>query len=299
MAATLEEEIRSIKMRAIAAKSSLNTHLEGLIELDNDESLMGPHAVDSAIEEIGTSKTLVSKPAEKSLRPSVLLEEIHRSKTKVGGKDIGSPSSKGDVCPKVPLQKVSSTRAPLKYSESPLDASNKHITRSPEPSQWVGENVVSNFFKKTALFLSGIEKIHADGLTPLEEYLNSYLKRVDNFNDVQSSYSAQLLSTDKARQLDEKTFAIEEALTLMEKLRGDAKVIQERATQLSLEKKELERRLQSINDKSEQLSILSCEKTEAIDQQELEVSKLQDELTPLKAPLLLLKKRLSTWLRFA
>ena len=43
-----------------------------------------------------------------------------------------------------------------------------------------------------ATVLSRIEKIHADGLTPLEKYLNSYLKRVDNFNDVQSSYSAQL-----------------------------------------------------------------------------------------------------------
>ncbi|KAA0052186.1 hypothetical protein E5676_scaffold3341G00070 [Cucumis melo var. makuwa] len=48
----------------------------------------------------------------------------------VGGKDIWSPPSKGDVCPKAPLQKT---------------------TRNPEPSQWVGEKVVSNFFKKTAL----------------------------------------------------------------------------------------------------------------------------------------------------
>ena len=91
------------------------------------------------------------------------------------------------------------------------------------------------------IVLSEIEKIHADGLTPLEEYLNSYLKRVDNFNDVQSSYFVKLLSTDKARQLDEKTSAIKEALTLMEQLRGDAKVIQERAVELSLEKKELDK----------------------------------------------------------
>ncbi|KAA0047861.1 hypothetical protein E6C27_scaffold133G001270 [Cucumis melo var. makuwa] len=229
--------------------SPLNAQLEGLIELDSDESLTGPHAVDLAIKEVGTLKTIVSKPAEKSLRPSTLLKKICRSKMTVGGKDIGSPPSKGDAYPKEPLQKV---------------------TRSLEPSQWVGKKVVSNFFKKTTLcmwediqdkimrtpfeyisrlrpeiatVLSGIEKIHADGLTPLEEYLNSYLKRVDNFNNVQSSYSAQLLSIDKARQLDEKTSAIEEALTLMEQLRGDAKVIQERATQLSLENKELERRL--------------------------------------------------------
>ncbi|KAA0060431.1 hypothetical protein E5676_scaffold119G00140 [Cucumis melo var. makuwa] len=289
--------------------SPLNAHVEGLVELDSDESLTGPHVVDSAIEGIGTSKTPVSKPAEQSLRPYALLAEIHRSNMTVGGKSIGSPPSKGDAYPKEPLQKVSSTHAPLKYSESPLDASNRHITRSPEPSQWVGEKVVLNFFKKTALcmwediqdkimrtpfeyiprlrpeiatVLSGIEKIHTNGLTPLEEYLNSYLKRVDNFNDVQSSYSAQLLSTDKARQLDEKTSAIEEALTLMEKLREDANVIQERAMQLSLEKKELERRLQSLNAESEQLSILSCEKIEAIYQQELEVAKLQDEVNTLE-----------------
>ncbi|KAA0025789.1 hypothetical protein E6C27_scaffold34G00380 [Cucumis melo var. makuwa] len=76
--------------------------------------------------------------------------------------------------------------------------------------------------------LSGIAKIHVDGLTPLEEHLNSYLKRVYNFKDLQSSYSAQLLSTDKARQLDEKTYVIKEPLTLMEQLREDAIVIQER-----------------------------------------------------------------------
>ena len=69
----------------------------------------------------------------------------------------------------------------------------------------------------------------------------------------------------------------------MEQLRGDAKVIQERAAQLSLEKKELERRFQSINAESEQLSILSCEKVEAIDQQELEIAKLQDEVNTLES----------------
>ncbi|TYK02510.1 putative mitochondrial protein [Cucumis melo var. makuwa] len=52
---------------------------------------------------------------------------------------------------------------------------------------------------------------------------------------------------------------------------------------LSLEKKELERRLYSINAESEQLSILSCEKAEAIDQQELEVAKLQDEVNTLES----------------
>ncbi|KAA0032489.1 myosin-1-like [Cucumis melo var. makuwa] len=191
---------------------------------------------------------------------------------KVGGKDIGSLPSKEDPCPKVPLQKINSTYAPLKISEPPLDTSKRQTTGNPEPSQWVGEKVVSNFFQKIVLcmwediqdrimrtpfeyiprlrleitmVLSEIEKIHADGLTPLEKYLNSYLKRVDNFNNV-PSYYAQLLSTDKACQLDEKTSIIKEALTLMDQLRWDAKVIQERVAQLSLEKKELERRLQSI-----------------------------------------------------
>ncbi|KAA0054597.1 hypothetical protein E5676_scaffold22G00340 [Cucumis melo var. makuwa] len=120
----------------------------------------------------------------------------------VGGKNIGSPPSKGDVCPKAPLQK---------------DIQDKIMRTHFE--------YIPRLRLKIATILSGIEKIHADGLTPLEEYLNSYLKRVDNFNDVQSSYSAQLLSTDKARQLDKKKSAIKQALTLMEQLRGDAKVI--------------------------------------------------------------------------
>ncbi|KAA0063940.1 hypothetical protein E5676_scaffold1415G00750 [Cucumis melo var. makuwa] len=144
--------------------------------------LTGPHAV-------GTSKTPISKPTEQSLRPSALLEEIRRGKMTVTGKDIGSLPSKGDVCPKAPLQK------------------------------WVGEKVVSNFFKKTTLcmwediqnkimrtpfeyiprlrleietVLSGIEKIHADGLIPLEEYLNSYLKRKAKAIDQQELEVAKL-----------------------------------------------------------------------------------------------------------
>ncbi|XP_050941456.1 uncharacterized protein LOC127149659 [Cucumis melo] len=302
--------LSALEVPDVPPLSPLNDHLEGLIEPDSDESLTGPHAVDSAFEEVGTSRTPVNKPTEQSLRPSALLEEIRRGKMTVGGKDLENPSSKEGACPKASLQKVSSAHAPLKFSELPLDVSNKQTMRNPEPSQWVGEKVVSNFFQKTALcmwediqdkimrtpfeyiprlrpeiatVLSGIEKIHADGLTSLEEYLNSYLKRVDNFNDVQSSYSAQLSSTDKARQLNEKTSAIKEALTLVKQLRGDAKVIQERTVELSLERKELEKRLQSINAESEQLSILSCEKAEAIDQQELEVAKLQDEVNTLES----------------
>ncbi|TYK29708.1 hypothetical protein E5676_scaffold3607G00180 [Cucumis melo var. makuwa] len=270
IAATLEEEIKEHKDESDSSKS--DHHWKKPLK---KAKVSGDDLDKKGSSALGVPNvpplTPVSKPTEQFLRPSALLEEIHRSKMTVGGKSIGSPPSKGDACPEEPLQKVSLTYAPLKYSESPLDASNRQITRNPEPSQWVGEKVVSNFFKKTALY----------GLTTLEEYLNSYLKRVDNFNDVQSSYSAQLLSTDKARQLDEKTSAIEEALTLMEQLREDAKVIQERATHLSLENKELERRFQSINVESKQLS-LSCEKTEAIDQQELEVAKLQDEVNTLK-----------------
>ncbi|KAA0050333.1 hypothetical protein E6C27_scaffold88G00590 [Cucumis melo var. makuwa] len=241
--------LSALEVPDVPPLSPLNDHLEGLIEPESDESLTGPHAVDSAFEEVGTSKTPVNKPTEQSLRPSALLEEIRRGKMTVGGKDLEIPSSKEGACPKASLQK------------------------------WVGEKVVSNFFQKTALcmwediqdkimrtpfeyiprlrpeiatVLSGIEKIHTDGLTSLEEYLNSYLKRVDNFNDVQSSYSAQLSSTDKARQLNEKTSAIKEALTLVKQLRGDVKVIQERT---------------------------------AIDQQELEVAKLHDEVNTLESTL--------------
>ncbi|KAA0059015.1 hypothetical protein E6C27_scaffold233G00350 [Cucumis melo var. makuwa] len=186
MAATLEEEIKEHKHESDSSKSDrhwkrvlkkekvssddpdgrdssalevpdvpplspLNDHLEGLIDLSNDESLMGPHAVDSTIE-----------------------EEIRRGKMTLG---VLHPKEMSAL---------------------------KHPYRRLRP--------------EIATVHSKIEKIHADGLTPLEEYLNSSLKRVDKFKNVQSSYSTQLLSTDKARQLDEKTSAIKEALTLMEQL---------------------------------------------------------------------------------
>ncbi|TYK18946.1 hypothetical protein E5676_scaffold418G00300 [Cucumis melo var. makuwa] len=189
-----ERGLSALEVPDVPPLSPLNDHLEGLIEPDSDEYLTGPHAVDSAFEEVGTSKTLVNKPAEQSLRPSAFLEEIRRGKMTVGGKDLESPSSKEGVCLKASLQKVSLAHAPL--SELPLGAFNKQTTRNPEPSQWVGEKVVSNFFQKTALcmwediqdkimrtpfeyiprlrpeiatVLSGIEKIHADGLTSLED----------------------------------------------------------------------------------------------------------------------------------
>ncbi|KAA0061106.1 hypothetical protein E5676_scaffold863G001640 [Cucumis melo var. makuwa] len=225
-------------------------------------------------------------------------------------KYIESSPAKRDACSKAPLENVRSTHTPLKIFELPLDTSKRETTGHPEPSQWIGEKVVSNFFQKTALcmwediqdkimrtpfeytprlgpkiatIISEIVKIDTDGLTTLEKYLNSYLKRVDNFNDVQFSYSAQLLSIDKARQLNEKTSAIKEALTLMDQLQGDAEVIEERVTQLSLEKKNMESRLQSINVESEQMLILSCEKIEVIDKQELEVANLQDEVNTLES----------------
>ncbi|KAA0066641.1 hypothetical protein E6C27_scaffold979G00660 [Cucumis melo var. makuwa] len=78
----------------------LNAHLEGLVELDNNESLTRPHVVDLTIEGVGTSETPVSKSAEQSLRPFSLLKKIRRSKMTVEEKGIGSPPSKGDVCPK-------------------------------------------------------------------------------------------------------------------------------------------------------------------------------------------------------
>ncbi|KAA0035005.1 putative mitochondrial protein [Cucumis melo var. makuwa] len=224
MAATLEEEVNEHKEQSDSSKS--DCHWKRLLKKAKVSGDDLDERVDSAIKEVVTLKTPVSRPAEQSLRPSALFEEIHRGKMTVGGKDIGSPLSKGDSYPKAPLQKISSTHAPLRFSESPLDTSNRQATRNPNPSQWIGEKVVSNFFKKITLcmwediqdkimrtpfeyiprlrpdiatVLSGIEKIHADGLTPLEEYLNSYLKRVDNFNDVQSSYSKKLLSIDKTR----------------------------------------------------------------------------------------------------
>ncbi|TYK18070.1 hypothetical protein E5676_scaffold306G004010 [Cucumis melo var. makuwa] len=202
--------------------SPLNDHLEGLIEPDSDESLTGPHSVDSTFEEVGTSKTSINKSAEQSLRPSALLKEIRRGKMTMKGKVLETlhPKKKTALCMWKNIQdKIMQT--PFEY--------------------------IPRLRPEIATVLSGIEKIHADGPTSLEEYLNSYLKRVDNFNEVQSSYSTQLLSTDKARQLNEKTSAIKEALTLVKQLRGDAKV------------------------------------TEAIDQQELEVAKLQDEVNTLES----------------
>ncbi|TYK01669.1 hypothetical protein E5676_scaffold517G00020 [Cucumis melo var. makuwa] len=158
MAATLEEEINEHKDESDSRKSDCHwkrplkkANVPGLIELGSDESLTRPHAIDSAIEEVGTSKTPVSKPTEQSLHSSALLEEIRRGKMTIGRKNIGSPPSKEDAYPKETLQKVSSTHAPLKCSESHVDTSNRQTTRNPDPSQWVGEKVVSNFFKKTAL----------------------------------------------------------------------------------------------------------------------------------------------------
>ncbi|KAA0048379.1 hypothetical protein E6C27_scaffold264G00980 [Cucumis melo var. makuwa] len=68
--------LSALEVPDVPPLSPLNDHLEGLIEPDSDESLTGPHAVDSAFEEVGTSKTPVNKPTEQSLRPSALLEKI-------------------------------------------------------------------------------------------------------------------------------------------------------------------------------------------------------------------------------
>ncbi|KAA0054546.1 hypothetical protein E5676_scaffold519G00320 [Cucumis melo var. makuwa] len=89
---TLEEEVKEHKDESDSSKSDCHwkrplkkakvsgEDLEGmssrLIELASDESLTGPHAIDSAFKEVGTSKTPVTKPVEQSLCPSALLEEI-------------------------------------------------------------------------------------------------------------------------------------------------------------------------------------------------------------------------------
>ncbi|KAA0033006.1 hypothetical protein E5676_scaffold121G00130 [Cucumis melo var. makuwa] len=98
---------------------------------------------DSTIEEVGNSKTSVTKPTERL------------------------------------------ARAPFKIFEPSLDTSKRQIVGHLEPSQWVGEKVISNFFLKTTLWIA---KIHADDLTPLEEYLNSYLKK-DKVNTLESTYA--------------------------------------------------------------------------------------------------------------
>ncbi|TYK07213.1 hypothetical protein E5676_scaffold606G001000 [Cucumis melo var. makuwa] len=90
MAPTFEEEVKKHKDESNSSKSDHHwkrplkkakvlgddPDRRGLIELSSDESLTRAHAVDSTIEEVGTSKTLVSKLAEQFLRPSALLEEI-------------------------------------------------------------------------------------------------------------------------------------------------------------------------------------------------------------------------------
>ena len=45
---------------------------------------------------------------------------------------------------------------------------------------------ISRLKPEIAMVLSKIAKIHTDDLTHLEVYLNSYSKRLDSFNDVQS-----------------------------------------------------------------------------------------------------------------
>ncbi|KAA0050984.1 hypothetical protein E6C27_scaffold3608G00010 [Cucumis melo var. makuwa] len=173
MDAALEEEIKEHKDESESIKSDRHWKRPLKKAKVSSDDLDGRVSSALGVPDV-PPLTPVSKPAKQSLRPSTLLEEIRRGKMIVVGKDIGSPSSKGDACPKAPLQKVNSTPAPLKFSESFLDTSNRQTTRNPEPSQLRLEIVT---------VLSEIEKIHADGLIPLEEYLNSYLKR-DNFNDV-------------------------------------------------------------------------------------------------------------------
>uniref|UniRef100_A0A0A0KQU9 Uncharacterized protein n=1 Tax=Cucumis sativus TaxID=3659 RepID=A0A0A0KQU9_CUCSA len=109
------------------------------------------------------AKTPAAKPVKVSLRPSALLEEIRRGKMKVGGKDIENLPSRGGAYPIVSSMKATSMHAPLKISEPPLGTSMKQAAEHPKPSLRL----------EISTILSGIAKIHADDLTPLEEYLNS------------------------------------------------------------------------------------------------------------------------------
>ncbi|KAA0051871.1 hypothetical protein E5676_scaffold609G00050 [Cucumis melo var. makuwa] len=128
MASTLEREEKKHKDKSDSsnATSPLDDHVADLaIEPDSDGSLIGPHVADLAIEEVGASRIPVAKPTEQSLCSYTLLEEIHRGKMKVSGKDIENPPSKGDAFSTEPLEKVISSHAPLKIFESPLDTSKK------------------------------------------------------------------------------------------------------------------------------------------------------------------------------
>ncbi|TYK04516.1 putative mitochondrial protein [Cucumis melo var. makuwa] len=160
----------------------------------------------------------------------------------------------------------------------PLSPLNDHLEGLVEPvsdESLTGLHAVDSVFEEVGTSKTPVNKLAEQSLRPsalLEEIRRG--KMIVGEKTLRALHPKKLLSTDKARQLNEKTSAIKEALTLVKQLRGDAKVIQERTAELSLERKELEKRLRSINAKSEKLSILSCEKAEVIDQQELKVAKL-------------------------
>ncbi|KAA0045646.1 hypothetical protein E5676_scaffold280G00200 [Cucumis melo var. makuwa] len=114
MAPTREEEVNEHKGESDSskidrhwkrplkkAKSPLNDHLEGLIELGNDESLMAPMQLIQPLRKL----------------------EIRRDKMKVGGKDIESPPSKGDAYPS-PYRRMKSTplKVPLLCTEEAIEA---------------------------------------------------------------------------------------------------------------------------------------------------------------------------------
>ena len=113
---------------------SLDDHLEGLIDVGSDESLIDPHMANTTIEEVSILKTPAAKPVKVSLRPSALLEEIRRGKMKVGGKDIENLPSRGGAYPIVSSMKATSMHAPLKISEPPLGTSMKQAAEHPKPS---------------------------------------------------------------------------------------------------------------------------------------------------------------------
>ena len=133
---------------------------------------------------------------------------------------------------------------------------------------------VPNLRSEVTKVFYGISKVHVENLTPLQEFVENYLKRVENFNLLQSSYSAQLSSTDKDHQLGEKTSRMKETLTLIDQMRGEDQTIREWIAQLASEKEELEVRLHEVKTEYGKLLSLCDEKKEALDKMELEVAQM-------------------------
>ena len=254
----------------------MSPHLQELAEPNSEESLMGPYNLDSSMDKVGTSTLPVAETIEPPLRLRAILEDIRRSKMKVGSEGVGvlnSPLEEVGCSKALFTEKVKPPPGPLRISEPTQRVCKKTNVGNPEASLYCGDVVVSNFYRQAALSLwesvrdkivrtpfervpdlrsevtkvfCGISKVHAENLTPLQEFVENYLKRVENFNLLQSSYSAQLSSTDKDHQLGEKTSRMKETLTLIDQMRGEDQTIRKRVAQLASEKEELEARLKRL-----------------------------------------------------